>query len=85
MSPIIPTQGLHFPNDYSGNQNRYCALRGVILDIGWSSGWPFLDYDEGRDVVVLPHEFSAIAVSCLEFLHALDLPEFPSYSLCCSV
>ena len=30
MSPIIPRQGLHFPNDRSENRNRCYALRRVI-------------------------------------------------------
>ena len=33
-------------------------------------------------MLYLPHEFSGLAVSCLE-LHALDLHESSSYSLCC--
>ena len=33
MSPIIPRQGLHFPNDRSGNQDRCCVLRRVIASV----------------------------------------------------
>ena len=32
---------------------------------------------------ILPHEFSALLVLCLEFLHVLDIPESLSFLLCC--
>ena len=49
----------------------------------WLSSCPFLHCTGQRRsrCCVLLHEFSALAVSFLEFLHAFDLSESSSYSL----
>ena len=57
-----------------------CALRKVIGSIAGH-----FHTTTKVKMLCLPNEFSALAVSCLEFPHALDLPESSSYSLYCCV
>ena len=70
---VIPRQGLDFPNAHSGNQNRCYALHRVIGSVAGR----FCTMTKIKMLCLLV-EFSALAVSCLEFLNALDLPESSS-------
>ena len=74
MRPIIPRQGLHFSNDRLGYQNRWHR---VVLCAESLVQSPAVSALLRRwRCCVLPQEFSALAFSCLKFLHVLiNLPE----------
>ena len=72
---------MHFPNDRSGNQGWCSALHGVISSVAGRlctstkakmlcSSTSVTNFQQ-----IFPTSFSLLAVSCLEFLHTLDLPE----------